>query len=247
MMHWMLYFVIVCKSLKVCWVCIYALPCCSLLSNWHAEKQWCSSLCSGTHLAANLCDEIRLWMYRKMHQEAALGYRSGAGQSHFVSRNVPTCTGQGHYLMDFFFPVDKVRPVFLLGTENHWPVCVYDATLSIPPENIQDMMLWWGLLVPHTCQGHSGDPFAPARESIHISEKLKHVWHLRQSQSCCFGYTAVPVHEWVSVILQCRFSIRLNQFAQAARRQSQTLFQNLPVLPAPFCTNTSISLAKISL
>lgn len=30
-MHWMLYFVIVCKSLKVCWVCIYALPCCSSL------------------------------------------------------------------------------------------------------------------------------------------------------------------------------------------------------------------------
>lgn len=147
----------------------------------------------------------------------------------------------------FFFPVDKVRPVFLLGTENHWPVCVYDATLSIPPENTQDMMLWWGLLVPHTCQGHSGDPFAPARESIHISEKLKHVWHLRQSQTCCFGYTAVPLQEWVTVILQCRFSIRLNQFAQAARRQSQTLFQNLPVLPAPFCTNTSICLAKTSL
>lgn len=81
----------------------------------------------------------------------------------------------------------------------------------------------------------------------HLREKLKHVWHPGQSQTCCFGYTAVPLQEQVTIILQCHFSIRLNQFAQTARRQSQTLFQKLPVLLDPFCTKTSICLAKISL
>lgn len=108
-------------------------------------------------------------------------------------------------------------------------------------------MMWWGLLVPQTCQGHTGDPFAPARANTHISERLKLVWHPGQSQTCCFGCTAVPLQEWVTVILQCHFSIRLNQFAQTARRQSQILFQKFPVLAAPFCTKTSICLAKISL
>lgn len=91
------------------------------------------------------------------------------------------------------------------------------------------------------------DSFAPAGERTHISKKLKHVWHLGQSQTCCFGYTAVSLQEWVTAILQCHFSIRWNQFAKAARRKSQILFQKLPVLPAPFCTKTSICLAKISL
>lgn len=65
------------------------------------------------------------------------GHRSGAGQSHLV--NMPTHTGQGHYFI--FFPVDKIRPTFLLGTENRWPVYLYDTTVSIPPENTQNMMV----------------------------------------------------------------------------------------------------------
>lgn len=106
-------------------------------------------------------------------------------------------------------------------------------------------MLWWGLLVPQTGQGHTGDPFA--RPSTHISEKLKRVWHPGQPQICCSVYTAVSPQEWATVILQGHFSIRLNQLSQASRRQTQILFQKLPVLPAPFCTKTSICLAKISL
>lgn len=41
----------------------------------------------------------------------------------------------------FFFPVDKIRPTLLLGTENRWPVYLYDTTVSIPPENTQNMMV----------------------------------------------------------------------------------------------------------
>lgn len=40
------------------------------------------------------------------------GQRSGAGQSHFVSRNIPACTGQFDW---FFFPVDKIRQHFYRG------------------------------------------------------------------------------------------------------------------------------------
>lgn len=111
----MLYFVIVCKSLKVCWVCIYALPCCSSLSNWHVEKQWCSSLCSGTHLAANLCDEIRLWMYRKMHQEAALGIQEWGRTKPFCEQECPNILDKGIIWLIFFFLLIKLGQYFYWG------------------------------------------------------------------------------------------------------------------------------------
>lgn len=123
-MHWMLCFVFVCKTLRVCWVCICALPRCSLFNNLHVKKQWCSSLCQ------------LMWLDQVMNvQENASSDSTGdigVGQDKAI-----LWTGISQLLLDkgaiwlIFFPVDKIRPEFLLGTENHWPVYLCDATLSI--------------------------------------------------------------------------------------------------------------------
>ena len=38
---------------------------------------------------------------------------------------------QSHYLINLnLFSVDKTRPTFPVGTENHWPASLYEATLN---------------------------------------------------------------------------------------------------------------------
>ena len=61
---------------------------------------------------------------------------------------------QSHYLINLnLFSVDKTRPTFPVGTENHWPASLYEATLNhIWKFSIQ--CYGGDYLVPQACQGH---------------------------------------------------------------------------------------------
>lgn len=127
-----------------------------------------------------------------------------------------------HFINFNLFSVDKVRPTFPVGTENHWPVSVYEATLSITPENLA-----YSAMVGTT--GATGLPRTPRRSLCPCKRKLPHPEVKTCLPSMAFTNLLLWLHTssssgWVTVILQCCFSISLSQFTQATRRQSQALF-----------------------
>lgn len=72
-----------------------------------------------------------------------------------------------HFINFNLFSVDKVRPTFPVGTKNHWPVSVYEATLSITPENLA-----YSAMVGTT--GATGLPRTPRRSLCPCKRKLPH-------------------------------------------------------------------------
>lgn len=138
---------------------------------------------------------------------------------------------QSHYLINLYpFSGDKTRPTLPVGTENHWPVSFYEATPSIPSNNLA-----YSAMVGTT--GATGLPRAPRRSLRHC--KRKHP-HLGEVKTCLQSRAFINLLLWlhtssssgmVILILQRRFSISLNQFTQATRRQSQALCQKLMHTP----------------
>lgn len=174
-----------------------------------------------------------------MHQVTALGTMEWVRKKLFCEQECPKL----YWTSLISFSIDKVRSIFLLGTENtdqciymmpnsqfHWKYTGYDAMVGTTGATD---------LLRSLCSCKGNHP--------HIREVKAHLtsraatnllFWLHSSSSSGMGNS----HFTMSFLNQIK-----SQFAQAARRQSQTLFQNLPLLPAPFCTNTSICLAKISL
>lgn len=248
MMHWMLCFVFVCKTLRACWVCIHALPSCSLLIT-------CTLKSKGVHLSAVAHTWLPTYVVRsgyewnKIASSDSTGDR-GVGQDKTIlwtgiSQLLPV---QGHYLIEFFFLILLIK----LSQHFYWGQRTTVQCIDMMPHSQS----------PQTCTGCDavvGSPGATElpralRRSL-CPCKRKHP-HLREVKTCWMSRAVTNLLFWlhsssssgrVAAILQCHFPIRLNHFAQAAWRQSQILFQKLPMLPAPFCPKTSICLARISL
>lgn len=169
-------------------------------------------------------------MYKKMHQVTALGTREWGRTKPFCEQEYPNLYWTRELFDWLFFLLKKLGNISTGDREPLARVFIWSHILH-SPENIQNMMPWWGLLVSQTCQGHSGDPFAPAGESTHISEKLKHAWHPGQSQTC-FGYPAVPLQEWVfyNAILYFIMSF-LNQMKSVCKGCQKKKSNSLPKTP----------------
>lgn len=89
------------------------------------------------------------------------------------------------------FSVDKTRPTLPVGTENHWPVSLHEAKLSITSENSAHCAM----------VGTTGVTGLPRASRRYLRPcKRKHP-HLIEFKTCflylghsqiCFGYTPVP-------------------------------------------------------
>lgn len=114
------------------------------------------------------------------------------------------------------FSVDKTRPTFPVGTENHWPVSLYEAKLSITSENSAHCAM-----VGTT--GVTGLPRASRRYLRPCKRKHPYLIEFKT----CFLSRAFTNLLW----LHTRSSISSRQFIEATRRQSQAFFQKLVHTP----------------
>lgn len=155
---------------------------------------------------------------------------------------------QSHHFINFnLFSVDKIRPTFPVGTENHWPVSVYEATLSITPENLA-----YSAMVGTT--GATGLPRTPRRSLCPCKRKLPHPEVKTCLPSTAFTNLLLWLHTSSSSgMSNSNFTMLfLNKFKPVYTGHQKTKSSSLPqnlralhVLPAPLCTNTSICLAQI--
>lgn len=138
---------------------------------------------------------------------------------------------QSNYLINLnLLSVTKTRQTFPVGTQNDWLVSLYEATLSIPTENLA-----YGAAVG--AAGATGLTRWLSR-SLHPC-KRKHP-HAGEVKTCLPSRTLRNLLLWLHTSsysgtgnshFHCHFPISFRQFTQATRRQSQALFQKLTGTP----------------